>query len=428
MSNKRIAIIGGGAAGMMCAATMVERGFDGKITLFERNGNLGAKVIISGGGRCNVTSGITDIATLKTKYPRGAQFLVPALKAFGPAKIRSWFEAHGTPLKEEVDGRVFPVSDDGHDIVHVFEQLFTRYGVHIALNTTIKDVSRDSSGHFRVQFVDKRGRCATKRYDAVVITTGGNAYARTGSRGDGYAFARGLGHTITPLGPSLNSFLTRDSWTKELSGTSFAQARIIGQRSDGSRIMADGPVLLTHFGISGPATFAYAALIPYAHIDDRHIVKVFVRIRGDEDYWVWEERFVKIFAEKGHMTLVSILKEWMTVRFAHALCAQCDIVPTIKCAEISKPQRDKLTAFLGDGFPVIIIGRRPGDEFVTAGGVSLDEISSKTGMSRRVDGLYFAGEVLDVDGVTGGFNLTASWAMGHIVGRDITKKYGTMKR
>ncbi len=418
--SKKVAIIGGGAAGMMCAATLIEKGFSGDIALFERNASLGAKVIISGGGRCNVTTGITSLDVLVTKYPRGGTFLRDALKAFGPAKIRAWFEAHDVPLREEDDRRVFPCSNNGKDIVRVFEKIFaTTPTIRCLCKTSVLSVEK-SDNQFCITYKDKNGT-RHKLYDIVVLTTGGNAYAHTGSRGDGYAFARALGHTITPLGPSLNSFLVREAWIKELSGTSFPHARLYARRANGEKVDATGPLLLTHFGISGPAAFAFAAGVAHEKIDESAPLHVRICIDATRDYHTWQKLLIDACAADGAHTIVHILKRWMTTRFAYAMCRECGIDVEKKCAELSKKERKILAHFLGDGYSVRLYAKRPGDEFVTAGGVSLSEVSPKTCASRIACGVYFAGEILDIDGVTGGFNLTASWATGYVAGRAIVR-------
>ena len=202
----KVAIIGGGAAGLMAAAALTEMNPSADIWLIEKNNGLGKKVIISGGGRCNVTTGIRDIRTVLTKYPRGTKFLSKAMYAFSPEAVYNWFEAHGVPMKIEEDLRAFPQSNNGEDVVRAFEDLFGDSSVRIMLKAQVTHVEKDSAG-YKITFKDGQ---APMIVDNVVLTTGGQAYRHTGSTGDGYAFAMELGHTITPLAPSLNAFTTKE--------------------------------------------------------------------------------------------------------------------------------------------------------------------------------------------------------------------------
>lgn len=228
--KQKIAIIGGGAAGMMATATLIEWWYDGEIHLFERNKNLGAKVIISGGGRCNVTTGYYRWKDLSSKYIRGSEFVREAIGQFGSRKIFQWFESHGVPLKIEDDMRVFPKSDNGKHIVGVFEKLFARSSqVKLQLGSKIDDIEHD--GHrFTVHTSGQK-----MIFDKVIIATGWNAYMHTGSTGDAYVWAKNLWHTITPLWPSLNSFLSEDKRMHELSWLSFDHAKLSVVLSSGQK-------------------------------------------------------------------------------------------------------------------------------------------------------------------------------------------------
>ena len=219
-----VAIIGWWAAGMMVAATLAQRKIDndrnGQILLFEKNKSLGAKVIISGGGRCNLTTWYTKRSQLQSKYTRGWEFFETSLKKFTPRSVKKRFEEHWVPCKIEEDMRVFPVSNDGKDVVKMFEKLLGDWWVQIYYKEPILDILK-SGEWFVLTSAD-----GLYTVDKVVLTTGGNAFAHTGSTGDGYHFARSLGHTITPLWPSLNSFVTQQEWIHALSGLSFPDAAI----------------------------------------------------------------------------------------------------------------------------------------------------------------------------------------------------------
>lgn len=412
----RVAIIGGGAAGLMAAATLLEQNPGCEIHLFEKNKILGQKVIISGGGRCNVTTGITDKNLLRKKYTRGADFLIPALTSFPPKKVRGWFERHGVPLKVEEDLRVFPVSNDGHDVVGAFETLFASGGVNLHMSEPAKSLVPADSG-----FSLETGK-GTMTFDAVVITTGGNAYRHTGSSGDGYAFAKACGHTITKLGPSLNSFETADTWPKQISGLSLPFARLEAVGEDGKKKRADGPILFTHFGVSGPAVFALSSHLAFTPLTkDRPIVMTLIP-DAEQTFETWDTFLTESFYGSGNALVRTVLSERLPKRFVEQLLILAKIAYEQKGATLTKDQRRQIAHLLSGQLTVSLSARRPGDEFVTAGGVALDEVDPKTMRSIKNPNLYFAGEVLDVDGVTGGFNLQASWATGHLAGLSITQK------
>lgn len=406
----------------MVAATLLEREYltpdpsptrrgELEIHLFEKNSRLWAKVIISGGGRCNVTTGFFKMQELLPKYPRGATFLKPALEQFWPRAIRRRFETHGVPLKQEEDGRIFPVSDDGKDIVAVFEQLFGQRGVQMHLKERVQTIAR-SAQWFQIT-TDKHAYT----FDAVVVTTGGNAYAHTGSTGDGYAWARGLGHTITPLGPSLNSFLTNDQWLHACSGISFPDAQLTAEKNSSVRVR--WAVLLTHFGLSGPAVFAFSSHIPYEQVTKEQPYSIFFQPEASRGVPERTEQLTQRAIATPKKELGNLLRQWSVRKFVETILVQYGFDPHMHIGNISKQQRAQLATLLGKGIPLTLIQRRPGDEFVTAGGVSLEEVDPASWHSRLVPWLYFAGEILDVDGYTGGYNLTSSRAMGRLVGKSI---------
>lgn len=426
---QQITIIGAWAAGLMAAATILENAEPGtcQIHLFEKNKTPGNKVIISGGGRCNVTTGITDKKILLTKYTRGAEFIKKAFGKFSPRKCREWFESHGVPLKCEADNRVFPVSDDGTEIVEVFEKIFAKYRNNIVLHYSegVDEISHSElvSESSNISWDPEINSGWPKKFlittskwtyesDIVVVTTGWNAYSHTGSTGDGYAFARTLGHTVTQLGPSLSSFLTREKWTHELSGLAFESAKIWD---------LSGPLLLTHFWLSGPLAFMTSSWFAWDTIDKQH--PKIIQFSPISAMWVveWESFLKEQFMNHPKKLITSILTEHLPRRFAEGFIHEYFAhIETTFPVSIGKIDREKISKFLGEGIPITLIERRPGDEFVTAGGVNTDEIDAETMESKIQKNLYFAGEVLNVDGYTGGFSLQICWASGHLVGKAIT--------
>lgn len=412
---KRIAIIGGGAAGMIAAATLLEENTNTDIYLFDKNPVLGKKVSISGGGRCNVTTGITDKNTLLSKYIRGSKFLIPAINTFPPEKVFKWFEDHNVPLKIEKDLRVFPQSDIGSDIVKVFETLFKKK-IHTCLNETIKSLEPNAND-FHIETNKNK-----YSFNIVLITSGGNAYKHTGSSGDGYDFAKACGHTITKLGPSLNSFEVKENWCKELSGISLESVKLETLSENKTKISASGPFLFTHFGISGPVTFTLSSHLAFNKISKETPITISLFPYSKENFDTWNNKLLNIISENSKKQINHILSEILPKRLSEEVLKIANIKADKKGNEISKEERKKISHLLSGELKLTLISRRPGDEFVTAGGVSLEEVNKKTMESKLTPNLYFAGEVLDIDGLTGGFNLQSSWATGRLAGISIAKK------
>jgi len=406
----KVAIIGGGAAGLMAAATLQTARPDTEIFLIERNDGLGKKVIISGGGRCNVTTGIRDVRRLLNNYPRGGKFLTSAMYGFPPSEVYDWFESHGVPLMTQPDDRVFPRSNDGRDIVGIFEKMFRDSNVKVRLRADVGAIDKNAAGQFVVSF---RNTAENLIVDKLILTTGGRAYAHTGSTGDGYAFARSMGHTITSLAPSLNSFTTREKWPAKLSGVSFAKAAISTGR-DRSRAYT-GPFLFTHHGISGPAVFAVSSLVAFEDYSARNPLKISVDLFPDESKNELMARIDSATARAPARSLLNVIASLVPKSLAELCVAETAAPGAKKAAEAGKKNIAAVADWL-KGIPLTVVGRGAGDEFVTAGGVQRSEINPLTMESRICPGLYFAGEIMDIDGFTGGFNLQAAWATGRLAG------------
>lgn len=405
---KSVAVIGAGAAWLMAVATLLEWWYAWEVTLYEKNKEVWIKVRISGWWRCNVTTWTYKRKELLKFYPRGSEFLDFSFREFGPRQVRKWFEDRGVPLKQEDDGRIFPVSDQWWDVVWVFKRLMNKYeNMTIKISTTVTSIKRswDCYQLHTSLWIDE--------YDVLIVTTWGQAYAHTGSTGDGYAFARACGHTITELGPSLNSFVTSELWHAECSGTVFEDALV-------SHVwwIAQGPVLLTHFGVSGPCMFVVASQIPFVEVDEKHPYRVKIAPHASmkveqRTTWLKEKR------QSDPKQSVRIgLTQWFTKRMSEGICSQYGWSEST-FAELSKNDATIIAKTLGWWIIFDLIKRRPWDEFVTAGGVVTDEVNAKTMESKLSLGLYFAWEVLNVDGVTWGYNLQASRAAWRLAGQSV---------
>lgn len=405
-----VAIIGWWAAGIMCAATLLENWYSDPLFLFDKNPSLWAKVIISGWGRCNVTTGYYKKHDLQDKYPHGWDFLQEAIIRFGPRKIRNRFTTHSTPLKQEDDRRVFPVSDNGRDIVWVFEKLFSTFPhLHLHCSTRVMSV-KPQWWWFEIQ-------TSSWNYlvDSLVLATGGNAYRHTGSTGDGYTFAQWFGHTITPLWPSLTSFEVEESIFYQLSWISLPCAHIVINDT----ISCKWSMLFTHFWISGPMIFAFSAYIAHQLISKSSPY----HIKLIPDYQLSYEQRLNICRtaaqEEPHKHIHTLLRQYLPRRMIDLLLEYLILPWEYALKYCSKEVFIQVAQLLWNGIPLTLIGRRNGDEFVTSWWVSLDEIDHLTMRSKLHSWLYIVGELLDVDGLTWGYNLTASRATGRLAGEAI---------
>lgn len=408
-----IVIVGAGAAGMMAAWTAHETSSDARIILIEKNAVLGRKVSISGGGRCNVTTGFEDVKVLLTKYPRGGKFLTTAMYHFSPAMVYDWFEAHGVPLKIEKDMRVFPQSDIGTDVVDTFERLFNESSIEVLMKEQVISVQRSGSG-FAIEL--KHAEPITA--DKFIVASGGQAYRHTGSTGDGYAFAEALGHTVTPLSSSLNSFITAEQWPKERSGVSFTDVMlfVLGNK----KVQARGPIVLTHQGVSGPAVFALAAQVAHEAYNKENPLTIAISFAPDFNEEQMFEYLRAAMEQHPKEQIKKTIHEWLPFSVAETALAECGMEPGIKNAEVGKKHTRMLAQWLVS-CTLHAVGRGAGAEFVTAGGVPTAEIDERTMESRITPGLYFAGEIIDQDGLTGGFNLQAAWATGRLAGENAAR-------
>lgn len=407
----RIAIIGGGAAGLMALASLLEAEIDADLFLIERNNSLGKKVVISGGGRCNVTTGIPTVQELLKRYPRGAAFLKPAMHRFPPSAVMEWFEARGVPLKVEADQRVFPISDQGQDVVDAFTDFFHVSPCKILLSYSVIKVEKAEQG-FHIFFKDR----PTLEVTHLILTTGGQAYRHTGSTGDGYAFAEALGHSLTPLAPSLNAFITKEHWPKQLAGVSWKDARLTAHLK--TPVHAQGPFLFTHQGITGPAVFALSSLIAFETYDPAHPLRCTIDLFPVEPEQKLTERLQVIARTHPRKFLLALLETLLPRSLAETLIYTYQLDNGRHLCEQSNDFWQTLSQLL-KAVPLHLIGRTAGEEFVTAGGVDTKDVNPRTMESYLCPNLYFAGELLNIDGYTGGFNLQASWATGRVAGESL---------
>lgn len=395
----------------MAAASILEwNGWNTTIHLFEKNSRLGAKVIISGWWRCNVTTGTFKRKELLKHYTRGADFLDYAFRQYSPKKIRKWFEDHGVPLKEENDGRIFPVSDDGHDIVAVFENLFaTSKHAHLHFKEPAQSIDVDWPHTFTLTSNQWTYACTH-----IIVATGGEAYAHTGSTGDGYSFARSIGHTITPLGPSLNSFMTTEKRIHACSGISFQNASFSVPDSPELKVPGSWPVMLTHFWVTWPHVFVLASHCAFKPIDASNPLRILFKPDSSLDAHSRDKLLVEYTQHASKKTLYTVLSWHFPKRFVEHFLDSVWYAKEFPMSWITKQDRLQLAEQLGHWIPLTLTKRRPWDEFVTAWWVVTDEVDPTTMESKITSWVYFVWEVLNIDWVTWWYNLQASWATGKL--------------
>ncbi len=396
-----IIVIGGGAAGLMAAGTAAEQGAN--VTLFETNEKVGRKLFITGKGRCNVC----DAQEVLRNVPVNPRFLYSALGGFSPADVKAFFEEKGVALKTERGNRVFPVSDKAADIIDALFLWVKRTGVSI-VHGTVSDVIIENG---RVTGV----RVGKKTYpaDRVIVATGGASYPQTGSTGDGYRFAREAGHTVVPANPSLVPLVEKGETCRELMGLSLRNVQLTVFENE-KKIYTDfGEMLFTLFGLSGPLVLSASAHM--RHIGSKNY-RVEIDLKPALDEKTLDKRLLSDFDKHKNSDFVNALGELLPRKIIPAVIEKSGIDPREKVNAITKKQRASLLRVL-KAFPVEISGKRPiAEAIITTGGVSVREVSPKTMESKKCSGLYFAGEVLDVDAYTGGFNLQIAWSTGRLAG------------
>lgn len=397
-------IIGGGAAGLMAAGTAVQRGL--RVLLFDKNEKLGRKVRITGKGRCNVTNACDPAGVIAASVGNG-RFLYSAVNTFSPQDTMDLFESLGVPLKVERGNRVFPVSDKASDIAEALERYAA--GCEI-LRQPVSEILCENG---RAVGVISGKTCY--RGKSVLIATGGASYQGTGSTGNGYRFARALGHTVTELRPSLVSLTSEDGDCALMQGLSLRNCGLrVRENSSGKTIYEDfGELLFTHFGISGPTVLSASAhmrrMAPGAYT-------VFIDLKPALSEEQLDQRILRDFSKTQNRNFSNSLGEILPQKMIDVIIKRSGIPPEKKCNSITREERRRLVAVL-KSFSVEISGFRSLNEaIVTAGGVSVKEINPKTMESKLVEGLYFAGEVIDVDAYTGGFNLQIAFSTGYLAG------------
>ena len=399
--KKNIAVIGGGAAGMMAAYAAAKSG--AQVTLYEKNEKLGKKIYITGKGRCNVTNDCSRDVFFD-QVVTNPKFLYSAFETFDNQAVMQLLEQAGCPLKTERGNRVFPVSDHSSDVIRALERLLQREGVKVHLHSSVKRVLEEDGQAVGLELSDGKRIQA----DSVIVATGGLSYPSTGSTGDGYRWAEATGHKVVACTPSLVPFVTEDTWCAKLQGLALKNIRFTVK--DGKKVLYDdfGELLFTHFGISGPLVLTASSYIGKKL--EKKELRGYIDLKAALTEEQLDARLLREFEAGINRQFKNVITGMFPAKLYPVILELGGIAPDKKVNEITRKERQDFI-HLVKHFPLTLVELRPFREaIITQGGVKVKEINPKTMESKLVKGLYFIGEVLDLDAVTGGFNLHIAWS------------------
>lgn len=402
-------VAGAGAAGLMAAVHAAERGR--RVLLLEKGRKPGVKILMSGGTRCNITHDC-DARGIVAAFGSNGKFLHSALAAFGVQDAVAFFEAEGVLTKVEETGKIFPVSDRALDVLNALLRRLGRSGATLALGEPMRDLRPLPGGGFRVSTPAREVTA-----ERVVVTTGGKSYPGCGTTGDGYAVATGFGHTIVPPRPALVPLTVRDEWVGDLRGVTLPDVNLKVVENGQALAARRGSLLFAHFGLTGPAPLDVSRAVS-GHPDPAALALEVDLLPGEPEPAF--DEFVRVeTAANGRQLLAVVLAAKLPRRVCDRLVTLAGLPADRKAAALSRPDRQKIVA-AAKRLRLAVRGTLGFEKAeVTAGGVSLDEVDSRTMQSKRVPGLYFAGEVLDLDGWIGGYNFQSAWSTGWLAGRNV---------
>ncbi len=407
--SKKVIIIGAGAAGTLAAGSAAENGAD--VLLLERNEKIARKVLITGKGRCNVTNNVSDVQSFIQNIPGNGRFLYSAFSTFDNHDVMNFFEDYGVPLKVERGDRVFPVSDKAMDIVDALNRYITQSGVQRKTERVTELIVENGA----VCGV-KTEQGNTYNADSVIIATGGLSYPRTGSSGDGYELAKSVGHTVTELRPSLSALVCREGMCSECMGLSLKNVAIkVFDTKKKKEIYDDfGEMLFTHFGVSGPMILSASA-----HMRDmeKERYEIYIDLKPALSHEKLDARILRDFVDNSNKSISNILALLLPKSLITPILRSAQIKPSEKANQITKEMRKNLVDAVKSVKLTVMDFNDISEAIVTSGGVKISEINPKTMESKICSGLYFAGEVIDCDGYTGGFNLQIAFSTGHLAGK-----------
>ncbi len=411
----KVIVVGGGPAGMFAAIAAAENGHE--VTLLEKNEKLGKKLYITGKGRCNITNA-GDMDALFDNVMTNSKFLYSAFYTYDNQKVIDFFEENGLPTKIERGNRVFPVSDHSSDVIATLQKVLKAKNVEIRLYTRVETLLTENSGEMEQKVVGVRLSDGKELpADGVILATGGFSYQTTGSTGDGYRFAREVGHSVTEIHPSLVPFYAVESYVKEMQGLSLKNVRV--RIRDGKKLLYDefGEMLFTHFGVSGPLILSASAAIKPALTKKQLPMEIDLKPALTEEQL--DQRLLREFEEAKNKQFKNSIGHLFPTKMIPVMLELGGIDPEKKVNEITREERQGFIRLI-KAFPVTLNGLRDFNEaIITRGGVKVKEVNPSTMESKLVKNLYFCGELLDLDAMTGGYNLQIAWSTGYLAGNSI---------
>lgn len=410
-----VIVVGGGAAGMFAAIAAAKNGH--QVTLYEKNEKLGKKIFITGKGRCNITNA-ADMEELFDAVVTNSKFLYSSFYGYTNQNVIDFFEDAGVPVKIERGNRVFPISDHSSDVIRALEREMKKVGVNVCLNTEVKSVEAEKGKFNKVVLKDT----TTQTADACIVATGGLSYRSTGSTGDGFRFAENVGHKVTQCFPSLVPMETKEPWICELQGLSLrnVEAKILDGKKE---LYKDfGEMLFTHFGVSGPLIISASSYVGKKFMDkngQKKELTLEIDLKPALTEEQLDQRVLRDFEENHNRQFKNAITKLFPTKLIPVMLELGGIDPEKKVNSIEKEERKQFVHLIKH-FRMTLTGLRDYPEaIITKGGVHVKEIDPGTMESKLVKGLYFAGEVLDLDALTGGFNLQIAWSTGYAAGNAI---------
>jgi hypothetical protein len=403
-----VIVIGGGPAGMMAAGRAGELG--ARVGLLEKNQKLGKKLLLTGKGRCNITHAELNIRKFVKAFGKRGDFLFSPLSLFGVKNTIEFFEKRGLKLKTERGQRIFPKSDKAQDVLNVLMHYLKQSNVNLITNARVIKLQKKENKVLKAILKDKEIIA-----DKYIIATGGKSYPQTGSTGVGLLWAEKLGHTISELSPALTSLIIKDKWIKYVRGLSLKNVRITVLQNNKKKITKLGEALFTHFGLSGPIILEMSSKI--GDLLKKGEVKLSLDLKPGLDFSKLDRRIQRDFQKYSNKLFRNSLNDLLPQKMIPLIVKLCEINPNKKVNAINKPERQKLVKIFKN--IEMIVEKLSGFQkaIITKGGISLKEIDSKTMKSKLIDNLFFAGEILDLDGPSGGYNLQICWTTGYLAGQ-----------
>jgi predicted Rossmann fold flavoprotein len=414
-----VMVIGGGPAGIIAAGQAARSG--ARVVLIEKNNDLGRKLLLTGNGRCNITNAEFNLHKLISRYGENGKFLYSAFSEFGVAVTMNFFESIGLELNIEGNGRVFPRKDRSEEVLKVLFKYLMESRISIMRGNPVMELVKEN-GFIRYAVMENGNIISA---DIFAICTGGKSYPHTGSTGDGYEWAASLGHGIVTLMPALVPIKTGDKWVKELQGVGLEKVGIKVLLDDQEKITTTGSVLFTHFGLSGPEILDISRDVGKLLYQGE--VKILLDLKPEISCEELDDEILEEFESKPNKSAKTSIDFMFPKRLATRIIQQSRIPEEKKVNSIRKDERRKLIHTIRN-LEITVSGLQGFDQAViTTGGIDLGEVDPKTMASRIIDNLYFAGEILDLDGPTGGYNLQLCWSTGYVAGKSISRRFEELK-